>query len=141
MEQPWVEEFIKVWQESRLQIAQLVLDAFETSPHTPIKGYRIEDTLQLMDGVFAMMHEHLLQTGNDAWDTYMNTVVPGFLAQGQPLGVLVGSATMNAALLASWLAPKADEKYRDEIIKFVANFYMKINMDIIKVAFEVGATG
>jgi len=134
--EPWVEEFINLWQKHRIEIAQLMLEAFETNPHVPIKGLRLEDALQLFDGVFAMMQEELLQTGNDAWDTYMSTVVPGFLAQGQPIGIMVGQATMNAVLLDSLLAPKAKKKYRTQITRFIANFYMRVNIEMTKIAFE-----
>lgn len=139
--EPWVVEFIKVWQENRTEIAQLLLEAGETNPYAPMKGYRLEDVYQLVDGGFAMMQEELVQSGNEIWDTYMNTVVPGFLAQGQPIGVLVGTATMNAAILAAFLGPKAKKKFRAQVIRFVANFYMKLNMGMTKIAFEVAAAG
>lgn len=137
--EPWMAEFFAVWQKHRIEIAQLMLEAIETNPLVPVKGYSLDDALQIFDGVFAMMQEELTQAGTDVRDTYMNVVIPGLLAQGQPLAALVGQATMNAVLIDAFLTPKAKKKYRTEISRYIAKFYMKLNMDMTTIALEAGA--
>lgn len=137
--EPWVADFLDVWQKNRIELGQLMLEAFTNNPYFPVKGYSLDEVLQVFDGVFAMMQEELLQQGTDVRDTYMNVVVPGLLAQGLPLTVLAGQTTMNAVLIDALLAPKAKKKHRAQITRFVANFYMKLNMDMMKIAMEEGA--
>lgn len=134
----WVDELICVWQNNRVEIAQLMLEAVETNPWIPVKGYRIEDVLQIFDGVLAMMQEELLQTGTEVRDTYMNVVIPGLLAQGQPLDALVGQATMNAVLINALISSKAKEQYRSHIARYVATFYARLNTEMMKIAKEAG---
>ena len=137
----WAIEFLDLWQSNRVRIAEAVRDSVQRNTFMPVKGYTVDDLLQMVDGVTAMIREELEGTGSDVRDTYMNAVIPGLLAQGEPLSGMVGQTTMNAVVVHGLIAPQASEKHRDQISTFLTNWYSKFNLDIVKVGLESGAAG
>lgn len=135
----WAREFLDLWQANRVRIAETLCTAAEKNPYVPVKGYSVGDFVQMVDGFVAMIREELDSGGGDVRDMYMSAVVPGLIAQGQPLSVLVGQLTMNAIIVHGLLVPQASDKNREQISTFLANWYMKFNLDMVKVGLECGA--
>jgi hypothetical protein len=139
----WAKEAIDLWQTHRLDIVRAFHDGAAQNPHLPpddpVKNYSVEDTIQMVDGAGAMIAEDLEGRGTDIKDTYMNAVIPGILSQGQSLATLVGVVTMNAVLAYNLIVPKASPEHRDQIARFYVNWYVKFNLDMVKVGLEAGA--
>lgn len=136
----WAQEAVELWRASREPIAKAVLEGIEQNPHLPVKKYTLDDLLQMVDGAGAMIVEELEGAGTDIRDVFINSVWPGIFAQGQPLSALVGQMTMNAVLVYNVIVPQASEKNREKIGRFYINFYVKLNLDIVKVGLECGVT-
>jgi hypothetical protein len=135
----WAEHLVAVWQANRVAIAEAIIEAIKNNPHWPVKDYSIEDVQQIFDGLLAMIVEHIKGEGKDIWDTYMNSVIPGLLSQGNPLSAMVGQVTMNGMVLHKLLVPRADEQHRAKISEFLINYYTYLNGEMVKVALENGA--
>ena len=135
--EPWAQELVDLWRSNREQIARLFQEAVDKNPDMPIK-YTLEDFLQMVDGGAAMIAEHLEGTTSDIWDTYINSVIPGILSQGQPLSGLVGQLTMNGMLIHSLLVPIASDKHRDKVGTGLINYYVKFNSEVVKIGLELG---
>jgi hypothetical protein len=132
----WAEHFVAVWQENRVAIAEAVLEAVKRNPRYPNKTYSMEDMQQLFDGTLAMMIEMIRGEETEIWDTYMNVVMPGLVAQGNPLSALVGQITMNGMVLHQLLVPRAQEEYRSQVSQFLINFYSAFNSESVKLTYE-----
>ncbi|HRI71463.1 MAG TPA: hypothetical protein PK156_44825 [Polyangium sp.] len=135
----WATEFITVWEKNRVQFAQAGLDAIQGNPLLPVKEYSLSDSLQFLDGTTAMMREVLTGSGTDVRDMYFNSVIPGIIAQGQPVSGFVAQVTLVAVVFASSLLPQIRKKHRDQAAKFLAEFYMEFNYQIVKIGMEMGA--
>jgi hypothetical protein len=129
----WAEHFVELWQANRVAIAEALLEAIKRNPNFPVKDYSMEDLHQMFDGSLAMMVEKIVGKENDIWDTYMNSVIPGLLAQGNPLSGLVGQVTMNAIVVHQLLVPIADKAYRDQISEFLTNWFVTVNGEIVRI--------
>lgn len=134
----WAQHFVELWQENRVNIAQGILEGIRRNPYLPVKEYSLDDIHQMFDGALAMMMERIAGEGNDIWDTYMMSVIPGILAQGQPLSAFVGQITMNGMVLHQLLVPIAREEHRDKISEFLTNWFVHINSETVKIGLEVG---
>ncbi len=134
----WAQHFVELWQANRVHIAQGILEGIRRNPYLPVKEYSLDDIHQIFDGTLAMMTERLSGQGNDIWDTYMMSVIPGILAQGQPLSALVGQITMNAIVTHQLLVPMANDEYRDKISEFITNWYVHVNSETVKIGLESG---
>lgn len=137
----WEKEAINLWRKNRTAIAEAILEGVQQNPHLAVKSYTLDDMLQMVDGGAAMIAEELEGTGFDIRDTFMNTVFPGILAQGQPLSHLVGQMTMNAILICSILSRKATKKNREKISRFYINWYVKLNLDIVNIGLTADVAG
>jgi hypothetical protein len=137
----WTVEFFDLWQKNRIRIAEAVRDGVQRNPYMPVKGYTVDDLVQMVDGVTAMIREELEGGGSDVRDMYMNAVIPGLLAQGEPLSGLVGQTTMNAIVVHGLIVPQASDKNREQIGTFLTNWYSKFNLDIVRVGLDAGAVG
>jgi hypothetical protein len=135
----WAEHFVELWQANRVAIAEAVLEAVKRNPHMPVKGYSMEDMQQMFDGTLAMMVEMIKGEEAEIWDTYMNVVIPGLIAQGNPLSALIGQLTMNGVVLHQLLVPRAREEHRDKISEFLVNFYSAFNSESVRMTYESGA--
>lgn len=135
----WATEVLSLWTSNRGRIAEIWLDAVSKNPYLPMKTYTIDDMLQMADGMSAMMAEELQGQGSDIRDMFMNSVIPGILAQGQPLSATVGQITMNGILLYSFLVPLASEENRPHVGSFLLKFYIRMNQDIVKIGLDAGA--
>jgi hypothetical protein len=140
----WAKEAIELWQTNRLEIVRAFHAGAAQNPYLPpddpVKNYSVEDTIQMVDGAGAMIAEELEGRGSDIKDTYMMSVIPGILSQGQSLATLVGVVTMNAVLACNLIVPKASPEHRDQIGRFYVNWYVKFNLDMVRVGLESGAT-
>jgi hypothetical protein len=136
----WAKEAVDLWRDNRISIAEAILEGVQQNPHLALKAYTLDDMLQMVDGGAAMIAEELEGTGMDIRDTFMQTVFPGILAQGQPLSHLVGQMTMNAVLVFNILVRKATEANRDKIARFYINWYVKLNLDIVTIGLQCGVT-
>jgi len=135
----WANEFISVWEKNRVELAEVGLHHIQNNALLPIKEYTLADSLQLLDGTTAMMREVLEGTGSDVRDMYFNTVIPGILAQGQPVAGFVGQVTLVAIVFAGLVLPQISDKHRADGAKFIANFYMNFNYEIVRIGIEMGA--
>lgn len=139
----WAQEAIDLWRNNTMEIVRAFHEGAENNPHLPpddpVKNYSVDDTIQLVHGVGAMIAEELEGRGTDIKDTYMLSVIPGILSQGQSLATLVGVVTMNAVLAYNLIVPKATPENREMIGRFVVNWYVKFNLDMVKVGLETGA--
>jgi hypothetical protein len=138
--EPWAREFIDLWHTRKHHIAEVVLQAIQNNPDLPVKNYSLEDIVQIFEGFIAMITEAIEGKSSDTRDTYMNTVIPGLLAHGQPLSGIVGQVTMNAVLVYKELVPYASEAHRTQIATYLTNWYVQFNADIVKIGIESGAT-
>jgi hypothetical protein len=134
----WAEHFVELWQGNRVAVAEAVLKAIRGNPHFPVKDYAMEDMQQIFDGVLAMMVEQIKGEESEIWDTYMNVVMPGLVAQGNPLSALVGQTTMNGIVLYQLLVPRAKEEYREQVGQFLISFYTRFNVETVKLTYESG---
>ena len=135
----WEQHFVELWQTKRDVIAQAILNAAQRNPYLPVKEYQLDDVHQFFDGTLAMMRERLAGEGNDIWETYMESVIPGILSQGQPLSAFVGQVTMNAIVLHQILVPASEEEHRDKISEFLTNWFVQVNSEIVKIGIAIGA--
>jgi hypothetical protein len=133
----WAQELVELWRNNRELIASVFQSAAGKNPDMPIK-YQFEDWLQMVDGGAAMVAEYLEGTTTDIWDTYINTVVPGVLSQGQPLSGVIGQLTMNGMLIHSLLVPLAADEHRELIATALINYYVKFNSEVVKIGLELG---
>ncbi len=135
----WAQHFVKVWQDNRVAIAEAMIAAVRSAPNMSHKDYTLEDVQQVFDGVLAMMVEKINGEGAEIRDTYMNSVVPGLLDQGNSLAGLVGQCCMNGMIIHNLLVPRAQKKYRAQISEFVINYYAALASDTVTVGLENGA--
>jgi len=138
--EPWAREFLDIWQARKLRIAEVVLEACQQNEDLPVRSYSLEDMVQIFEGFIAMISEALEGKSSDIRDTYMNSVIPGLLAQGQPLSGVVGQVTMNAVLVYNEIVPHASEAHRAQIATYLTNWYVKFNADIVQIGIDVGST-
>lgn len=134
----WAENLVAVWTENRVTVAETILSAIKSNPYLPVKDYSLDDIQQIFDGTLAMMAERMSGQGNEIWDTYMETVIPGLLFQGQPVSALVGQVTMNGMLLHQLLVPLAEEQHRPKISEFLINWFVNVNTEIVKIGVKCG---
>ncbi|MRG94792.1 hypothetical protein [Polyangium spumosum] len=137
----WAAEVVELWKKNRIPLAERTLQALQQNPHVPVKSYTFEDFIQMVDGTGAMIAEELEARGSDVRDTWLNSVVPGILSQGQPLSALVGQVTMNAIVIYNLLVPLASEEHRAKIGSFIQNWYAKFNTDLVAVGLEYAKGG
>ncbi|MDC3954537.1 hypothetical protein [Polyangium jinanense] len=134
----WATELLEVWTRNRDVIADTMLDATSNNPYLPVK-YTREDLMQIFDGARAMMAEDLGGESSELRDTYMNSVVPGLVAGGQPLSAIAGQIVINAIQLQSVLIPAMSEKHRNQAATFFRNWYCRMCMDTVRIGLEQGA--
>jgi hypothetical protein len=132
----WAQELLDIWQTHKVEISQAILDGIERNPGLPIKPYKMDDMLQLTEGFIAMMREDLEGGSKAIWETYMNTVFPGVLAQGQPLSALVGQITMNAVICYNVTMRYASPEHRDQMGPWLTNWYVAWNSEIVRIGQE-----
>jgi len=134
----WAREVVDLWRDNRVRLAEVTLQAVLQNPNMPVKAYTVEDFLQMVDGTSAMIAEELSGQGSEIRDTWLNSVIPGVLSQGQPLSGVVGQITMNALVIYNQLVPRASEENRAKISTFIINWFAKFNTDLVKVGLEFG---
>lgn len=136
--EPWVQELIELWGERKYHIAVQVMEAIKNNPYLPVRTYTISDLQQMFEGFGAMIFEPLVSNSSDIRDTFMNSVIPGILSQGQSLSGFVGQITMNAIIVYNDIVPRASEANRARIGRFLTNSYVKFNSDNVNIGLSLG---
>jgi hypothetical protein len=128
--EPWAKEVLQVWKDNIRLISEAIITASETNPAVAGK-YTVEDIAQMMLGVHAMMAERLGEGNGEVYDTYINTVIPGILAQGEKLSVLVRYVALNGMMSSHSIAPLLSSEHRDAGVAFVQNWWAEHVCDIV----------
>jgi hypothetical protein len=134
----WASEFLEVFKGRKVPVAEVVLRGIQQNPDLPVKEYSVDDLVQMTDGFIAMMAESLEGRSTEIRDTYVNSVIPGILAQGQPLASFVGQITMNCVLIYNELIPYVSSEHREKAGWFLINWMVQYNSDIVRIGLEVG---
>jgi hypothetical protein len=134
----WASEFLEVFKTRKIDVAQACLRGLQRNPEVPVKNYTLDDILQMTEGFIAMITESLNGHSSDIRDTYMDSVIPGIFAQGQPMAALVGQMTMNAVLVFNEIIPSVSATHRDEAAIWLTNWYVKFNADIVRIGLANG---
>jgi len=136
----WAREYLDVWHQRTEDIGKGLLEGIEKDPAT-VGKYRLEDMVQIVRGVGAMMAEELEARGNDARDAYLNSVIPSMVAQGEKVAMLAAQ-TINIVLrIHGDIIPRISEQHRAQADDFFIAWETKYMFDLVTVGIEAGATG
>jgi hypothetical protein len=129
---------LELWHARKHNIAVLVVEAIKRNPILTVKDYTVSDLSQMFEGFIAMISESLEGKGNDIRETFMTTVIPGILAQGQTLNGLIGQFTMNATIVYDEIVPRASAAHREQIGTYLMNWYVGFNVESVKIGLSMG---
>jgi hypothetical protein len=134
----WGRELIDLWLARTPALGVFLKEAVDLNPDAYGK-YSLEDCEQMMRAGAAMIEEDLAGTGNDTKDAYLQTVIPGALAQGTTLSSLAAIISLVAIKVNTDLIPRMKPEHRERGGMFLAQWYARWIGLVVAAGLETGA--
>ncbi|MDI1477093.1 hypothetical protein [Polyangium sp. y55x31] len=133
--EPWAREFLDAYTAAIPDAAQALLDSLNKDP-TRKGQYKLDDMAQVLQGGLAMAREYLEQGTTEIRDTYVNTVIPGMIAQGETPEMVVSQSYFAGIIQTVSIFAKIRPEFRREATEFWAWWGMQYMREQYKVAVE-----
>ncbi|UQA61060.1 hypothetical protein [Polyangium aurulentum] len=128
----WARELLDVWKTNIPLLAKAVVEKVATNENVVVK-YSPADVEQLGNGILAMMEEELEGRGRDVYATYLQSVVPAVIMQGEQLENLVRVITLDAVIMQQEIVPRVSEQHRERAAVYLMNWWANHNADVVRI--------
>ncbi len=120
-----------------------LLSAVETVvAATPSMGgrYSREELKQLLNGFSALLKEALEDRGSETYDFFIETAVPGMVADGQPTESLLQASASFGTLISTDLSGALPREHREAAATWLAMFFGRYVADVYIAARRAAGT-
>ena len=133
--EPWASDLLDAYALAVPDIARSLHNSVEADPATKGK-YKFDDILQMVQGAMAMASEYLQDGTTEIRDTYIGSVVPGIMAQGEALETLVGQSVYSLMIQLTEFLTKVKPEHQRKVGEFWAWWCLNYQREQIRAALE-----
>jgi len=132
----WARELLDVWKTNIRPLAETFIEKIATNPELTVR-YSVGDVEQMANGIYAMMEEELDGRGREVYATYLQSVIPALVMQGEGLPTMVRSVTLNAVIIHQAIVDKISDTHRKAVSEYLMNWWANHNADVTKIALDM----
>nr|QVV57689.1 hypothetical protein [Myxococcales bacterium] len=133
--QPWARELLDVWKSNIPRLVRTFQEKIATNAELAL-NYSDSDLEQFTHGLYAMMEEELDGRDRDAYLTYLQSVIPALVMQGESPVRLARALTFDAIVVQMVIVPLMSDQHRVAAADYLMNWWANYNADVIRVALD-----
>ncbi len=131
--EPWAREFLDVWAEKLPEIAE---GTWRDANRMWVAKYRTEDIAQMIHGGHAMMTEWFAGSTSEMRDDYLQTIIPGLVAQGESAAAIAAIDCAGILRILATVLPHMKPENRAQAMEAFIEWQSLMLQDMIRTGIE-----